>query len=93
MHNKLKKYKKIYIINEVFCFIEIILMMIIAACKPLNLIFMHEMYSKEDKIGLLLCFAFVTLFISFLYNHKKYSVYEYLYRYLYRYLKHKRTVK
>lgn len=94
MHNKLKKYKKTYIINEVFCFIEFMLMVIIAACKPLNLIFMHEMYSKEDNIGLLLCFAFVTIFLMFLDNHKKYSVYEYKYRYLkYKIRQHKRTVK
>ena len=93
MHNKLKKYKKTYIINEAKCFIEIILMIIIAAYKPLSLIFENEMYSKEDKIGLLLCFAFVTIFLMFLDNHKKYSVYEYKYKYLKYKILHKRTVK
>lgn len=82
---KLNYFKKQSVKYQVLCWIEAIVMVVIGFCRPLHLMFTHEMYSREDDIGLLLCIAFVILLGFFLDNYKSYSVYDYKYKvYLHR---------
>lgn len=85
MNAKMNHYKAQSIKYQILCWIDAIAMIVIVFCRPLHLMFTHEMYSIEDDIGLSLCIAFVVLFGFFLDNHKSYSVYDYKYRvYLHR---------
>ena len=85
MNTKMNHYKAQSIKYQILCWIEAIAMVVIGFCRPLHLMFTHEMYSREDNIGLFLCITFVVLLGFFLNNHKSYSVYDYKYRvYLHR---------
>ena len=77
MATKLKETKNIY---NVLCVVDVIVMIVIAAFRPLHMIATSQMYSTQDKIGVVLCCTFFVFFLLFLYHHRIYSIAEYRYR-------------
>lgn len=75
-----KKLKETKIIYNVLCVIDAIAMIIVAAFRPLHMIASSEMYSRQDKTGIVLCATFLIVFSLFLYHHHIYSIAEYRYR-------------
>ena len=74
---KLREVKNIY---NALCIVDVIVMIIVAAFRPLHMIASSEMYSTQDKIGLALCIGFITMVMVLEHHHRAYSVAEYRYR-------------
>ena len=77
MATKLKETKNIY---NALCVVDVIVMIVIAAFRPLHMIMSTYMYSTQDKIGLALCALFIAMAMVFLRHHEIYSIAEYRYR-------------
>ena len=74
---QLRETKNIY---SILCVADVIVMIIVAAFRPLHMIMTTYMYSMQDKIGLALTALFIAMVMLFLRHHQIYSVAEYRYR-------------
>ena len=74
---ELKETKNIY---GILCVIDAVIMIVVAAFRPLHMIMSTYMYSTQDKIGLALCALFIAMAMVFLRHHEIYSIAEYRYR-------------
>ena len=77
MIRELKETKNIY---GILCVIDAVIMIVVAAFRPLHMIMSTYMYSTQDKIGLALCALFIAMAMVFLRHHEIYSIAEYRYR-------------
>lgn len=74
---ELKETRNIY---NVLCVADVIVMIVIAAFRPLHMIMSSYMYSMQDKIGLALSALFIAMVLLFLRHYRVYSIAEYRYR-------------
>jgi len=74
---ELKETKNVY---GILCVIDAVIMIVVAAFRPLHMIMSTYMYSTQDKIGLALCALFIAMAMVFLRHHEIYSIAEYRYR-------------